>query len=262
MFWLAKAVGALLAPGNVIVLALIVALLLSTRRRRVGRWLLWVVALAMLALTLLPVGRPLQYALENRFASPSAMPARVDGIVVLGGSSNPALTAERGQISFGGAVEREIEAAALAARFPQAKVIIAGGMGSDELREADVEGELLVRLGVDRSRLILERRSRNTAENLGFAFALANPTPDEVWILVTSALHMPRAMGVARRLGWTMLPFPVDYGLPQTSPGTELEFDFLGHLGGVDRVVHQWVGLIAYRILGRTDAFYPGPSTN
>ena len=61
------------------------------------------------------------------------------------------------------------------------------------------------------SRLTLEDRSRNTIENAVYSKALAQPKPGERWLLVTSALHMPRAMGAFRQAGFAVEAYPVDY---------------------------------------------------
>jgi uncharacterized SAM-binding protein YcdF (DUF218 family) len=105
-------------------------------------------------------------------------------------------------------------------------------------------------MGLDPARLILEPRSRNTYENILFTKALVKPNPGQVWLLVTSAIHMPRALGVARKQDWVMVPWPSDY---ITGPhGAHADFNIAGNLGAADYAVHEWIGALAYRLAGKS----------
>lgn len=68
---------------------------------------------------------------------------------------------------------------------------------------------------------------------------------------------MPRAVGVFRRAGWSITPYPVDY---RTTGQLELafEFDVAGRLSELDLAAKEWVGLAAYRLTGYTDSLFPG----
>jgi uncharacterized SAM-binding protein YcdF (DUF218 family) len=157
---------------------------------------------------------------------------------------------------------RLLMGAELARRFPQARLVYASGApaaADPDYRESDVAGEALRAMGIGQDRIILERDSRNTRENALFAKKLVNPQPDEVWLLVTSAWHMPRAIGVFRKVGWPVHPFPVDV---MTEGGWRLtDFTFGGHLNQLDRVAKEWVGLVAYRLAGWTPSLFPGPES-
>jgi len=70
----------------------------------------------------------------------------------------------------------------------------------------------------------------------------------QAWLLLTSAFHMPRAMGVFNRAGWNVTPWPVDYRMtPHDS-----WFDFSLHYGPRlwALALHEWLGFWAYRLLG------------
>jgi uncharacterized SAM-binding protein YcdF (DUF218 family) len=110
--------------------------------------------------------------------------------------------------------------------------------------------------GVDPARLLAEDRSRDTYENAVFSRDLVAPQREDVWILVTSAMHMPRAVGCFRRLAWEVVPYPVDYRA-ETAPRPS--FFLSEHLELLDVAAKEWVGLVAYRLLGHTDALFPGP---
>jgi len=257
MHALAITVDYLLLPGHWLTVAAVLgAGLLLTRWRAWGRGLSLIVAAALLMIATIPVHTPLTAALENRFPVPQALPTEVAGIVVLGGSSQVDLTVSRQQVSLGASTERLFVTAELAQRFPGAKVVVAGGVGRPDLKEADIESAILERLGVRRDRLVLDRQSLNTFENLTNVRRLVEPRPDETWILVTSAAQLPRAVGVARKLGWPVVPYPADY---TTGPGAalNLNFNLARNLIQLSIILHEWVGLGAYRLLGRSDEWFP-----
>lgn len=264
-FSLSKILWWFAAPANLLLCLMTLAvLLLWTPWRRAGRSLATLAVLLSLATATLPVGSWLIHKLENRFPTVSTLPAHVDGIIVLGGVVNQFLTAARGQVAVGDAVERLTEFAALARRYPQARLIFSGGSGSlfrQDLKEADAVDPFWQQIGLDESRVRYDNQSRNTAENAARTFELARPQPGETWVLITSAFHMPRAIGCFRRAGWTVVPYPVDY---QTGPAFTFApiFDFIGHLGRLDLAIHEWTGLLFYWLTDRTDTLFPGPANS
>jgi uncharacterized SAM-binding protein YcdF (DUF218 family) len=101
----------------------------------------------------------------------------------------------------------------LAKRYPNARVVFTGGTGKmlmERIPESEYASPLLERLGVQRERLIVEGRSRNTIENAVHTAALIAAKPGQRWLLVTSASHMPRAVGCFRRAGIPVEAVPVD----------------------------------------------------
>ncbi len=262
MFAVSKVFWLIADPGNLLLAALVLGAVLGwTRWRRAGRRLVAAVAAVALAIAVLPVDDWLTMPLENRFPPPASLPAEITGIIVLGGSIQPTITHWRGQPSLNGHAERLTEFVALARRYPDAKLIFTGGSGSlgfPDLKETVGARELLARLGLPAERIIFEAESRNTHENAVYSRAIAAPRPDQRWILITSAFHMPRSVGCFRAVGWHVIPFPVDYmttGRVSLVPSVNL----IGGLGGVQLALHEWIGMIAYRILGHTDAAFPGP---
>jgi len=99
--------------------------------------------------------------------------------------------------------------------------------------------------------MVLESRSRNTYENILFSKAIVKPKPDEVWLLATSAMHMPRAMAIAKKLDWPMTPWPTDF-LTDSQSGRDV-WEIEGNLGLMDYVIHEWIGLAAYRLSGKAE---------
>jgi uncharacterized SAM-binding protein YcdF (DUF218 family) len=257
-----KLVWLVLAPGNLLLLLLLAGAVLAWRRRRRGRVPITAAALGFLVFAVLPLGTWFAAPLENRFPAPRPMPEQVDGIVLLSGAIDPVLSAARGQVAIGGAAGRVIETIALARRYPAARIVVSGGEGTMVQHgqpEADATKALMIALGVAAERIELESGSRSTAENAIFSYQLVRPPPGAIWLLVTSAMHMPRAIGSFRRAGWRILPYPVDYRtLPE--PGAALGFDLVGGLSLPTYALKEWVGLAAYYARGRTDTLLPGPA--
>lgn len=263
-FYISKILWFFAQPSNALLILLFVGtVMLWSRWARWGRRVVLLSGLLFFAAGLSPLGHALILPLENRFAradlgsgeSPS-------GIIILGGAQDMSIVAARGVIAVNEAAERLIEAAALARRHPEAKVMFSGGSNAvfgDKLSEASGARDLLVGLGIAPQRLHLEGKSRNTFENAKFSARLANPETRDRWLLVTSASHMPRAIGSFRSVGFNVEPWPVDYRtrgkrdirrfFPKPSEG----------LRRVDLATREWMGLLAYRLTGRTLTLFPGP---
>jgi len=260
-FVISKLLWLIAAPGNFLLLVLVAGVLRAIwSGRRRGFVLIAAATLGLLAIATLPIGSWLAAPLENRFAT-VAVPARIDGIVVLGGSIDAALSLARGQAAAMAAAGRITETLALARRFPAARVLISGGDGTlspGPLSEAVATRDLLIELGVAAARIELESVARNTYENAALSYEAARPKPGETWLLVTSAMHMPRAVGCFRRAGWTIVPYPADYRTAPTT-GTAPGSLLADNLMLVNLAAKEWLGLVAYYWLGRTDALLPAP---
>lgn len=264
-FYLSKILWTIAQPGNLLLIALLFGvLMLGTRRwRSAGRRIVGVVAVVGAVLAVMPFGAWLIAALEDRFPIVSEMPSQVDGIIVLGGVVDPSLTESRGQVAIGDAVERLMAFASLARRYPDAKLVFSGGSGSlryQDLKEARYVDPVLRDLGLDGGRVLFEGQSRNTFENAVLSRKVADPKPGGTWILITSAFHMPRAVGSFRAQGWTVLPYPVDYNT-LADQGFEVQFNFSGGLRKLGHGLHEWLGLAMYRLTGKTNTFFPGPDS-
>jgi uncharacterized SAM-binding protein YcdF (DUF218 family) len=211
-----------------------------------------------------PLGKVLLYPLEQRFPQWDAARGAPDGIIVLGASIEPDLSVAHGTPVVRGAPDRIIAAAALARRYPNARVVFSGGSAnliSNDAREADFAGRIFESLGVDKSRLVMERRSRNTQENAEFSKALVAPKDGERWVLVTSAFHMPRSVGLFRKAGFPVEPYPVDWRVGGRDDLMTPSNVAIEGLGRTDLAIREWMGLIAYRLTGRIDELLPGPTS-
>ena len=262
-FVLSKTLGILLLPTDFLIFVGIAgAILLATRWAPLGRRLM-VASLLLLAICgFSPLGNWLLYPLESRFPAWDAARGAPDGIVVLGGSIDADVSAAHGVAVVRGAADRIVAAAALARQYPNARIVFTGGSSSliaNDPREADYAAEVFERLGVPRERLTMERRSRNTEENAEFTKAIAAPKNGERWLLVTSAYHMPRSVGLFRKAGFAVEPYPVDWRVGNRADLLRFSAFALEGLQRTDLAVHEWIGLLAYRLTGKTRRLLPGP---
>jgi uncharacterized SAM-binding protein YcdF (DUF218 family) len=200
----------------------------------------------------LPLGDVLLYELEHA-ESRTEVPGRVDGIVLLGGAERQGLTAAYGFVHMNDESERITAFVGLARRFPDARLVFSGGSGkltSTPMSEGEVIQMFFREQGLDAGKVLVEDRSRNTYENALFTKALVQPKPGERWLLVTSAFHMPRAVAVFRKEGWEVLPWPVAYRtFPQ--PALTVDGDAIEQFNKLNRALHEWLGLLAYRMTGK-----------
>lgn len=262
MFFIAsKLFWFLASPLHFLLIALGAGLFLWPRRA-FGRPLALFAATGLALMTFTPLGALLLRPLEDRFPTQSLVMAPPKGIIVLGGALNERNAALRGQSSVNEAAERMTAAAALARLYPEALLVFSGGSAAlldDRVKEAEDAHQLWSELGVPENRMIFEDQSRNTYENAVFTQRLVHPQNDEKWLLVTSAFHMPRSIGIFRALGMNPLAFPVDYRTDGDAQDFRPPGDGSAAIRNVETALREWVGLLAYRLSGKTDALFPAP---
>jgi uncharacterized SAM-binding protein YcdF (DUF218 family) len=262
-FYLSKVLGFFATPSNVVIaVGIFGALLIRTRFAGAGARLMIASLLTLAVIGLSPVGNALIVPLEQRFPPWDDTRGAPDGIVVLGGSISADVSVARNSVALNESAERLTVIAELARRYPAARIIFCGGdnaMIFFEGSESQFAGRLLESFGVARERIVLEERSRNTVENATYSKDLANPKAGERWLLVTSAYHMPRAIGVFRQAGFPVDAFPADWRT--RGPIDALRpFATLGDgLRRTDTAVREWVGLVAYWLTGQSSDLFPGP---
>ncbi|WP_062220185.1 YdcF family protein [Aureimonas sp. D3] len=252
----------LVQPLVAILLAFGVGFLcLALKLPRTGITLLAIGCASLTIFSLSPLGLLMLAPLENRFPKP-VLPERVTGIVVLGGSFDTLVARTRGEPELNDAADRITTTLALSRLYPDAKVIFSGGaaaMFEEDVTESSVAQKLFDQLGLAPERLILEDRSRNTIENARFSKELASPQRGETWLLVTSAAHMPRSVGCFRTAGFDIIPYPTDY----QTPGGDMKYRpstaTVRNLEKVHFAIREYLGLFAYYLTGKTDAWIPAP---
>ena len=263
-FIFAKILGFFSMPSNVLMsLGVIGVVLMMTRRARAGR------RIAVTALILLgvagwsPFGNAIILPLEERFPPWDASRGAPAGIISLGGALDTVVSPVRNEVALNEAAERMTAVAELARRFPQARIVFSGGSGRLVYGGSTTEAELAARLfesfGIAKERITLEDKSRDTLENARFTKELVQPRPGERWLLVTSAHHMPRSVALFRAEGFAVEAYPVDY---RTRGAIDLLrfFSTVGDgLRRTDTATREWVGLLVYRLTGRTAELFPAP---
>jgi uncharacterized SAM-binding protein YcdF (DUF218 family) len=262
MFGLSKILGFFALPSNLlIVLALAGILLMRTRFRRFGQGLVIGAILLLVVVGIAPVGNALMLPLEERFPKWDAKRGPPHGIVVLGGAVSPDVSAARNEIALNEAAERMTATAKLAREHPNARIVFTGGSGRlfGGATEADFVTDLFESFGIPRDRITLENRARNTVENAVFTKELVQPKPAERWLLVTSAHHMPRSVGVFRKAGFPVEAHPVDFRTRGVADLTGPFGSLAAGLARTDAAMHEWAGLIVYWLTGRTSELFPGP---
>jgi uncharacterized SAM-binding protein YcdF (DUF218 family) len=249
-------------PSNLLILMAIAGtVMLFTKRVRAGRALLLVSMLAIVVLGLSPLSRILFHRLESRFPPWDASRGAPTGFIILGGAIDPDISAARNGVSLTDAAERLTVVAELAQRYPGARIFYTGGNGSlfGGPLEATYAMRLLTSFGIPPQRIETEARSRNTLENAIYTKAMLAPKPGERWVMITSAFHMPRAMAAFRGIGFDVEAFPVDW---QTGDGSDLLWPFRSFVGGlatIDAAAREFLGLLSYRVTGRSHEMFPAP---
>jgi uncharacterized SAM-binding protein YcdF (DUF218 family) len=241
IYYVSKVFWLIAAPTNALVLiSAIAALWAVLSGSKCAACLTAAVACGLVIGTFTPVGMALTVPLEYRFAfSPLDSRAPPDGIILLAGTGMSGIAA----------------VASLSQAYPKARLIFSGFSKTDP---GNRWLKAFAQLGGEPTRIYMDPRSRTTSEDALSAAALLKPKRSERWMLVTTGLHMPRAVGCFRAAGFQVEPYPVALGADRShpfggfAPGS-------GALGYLDVAAKEWIGLIAYRLMGKTDALFPGP---
>lgn len=272
-FVIAKLAWSVLQPSMLLIVSAVLAVLAAWRgwTKAAGRLMAVSTAIGLAALSPLP--NLLILPLEQRYQRAVLEGAPIRGVIVLGGSEVVDVAEARGAHALNEAAERITETVALSRLLPEVRIVLSGGAGqlfpkpsgeagvtSGQVAVLSSEAAIMLRLltdmGVSRSRLTLEDRSRDTYENATFSSRLIERQQGERWILVTSAFHMPRAMSTFRKAGFEVEPWPVDYRTRGwKDAGTTLTA--ADGLRRLDQVTREYIGLVVYWATGRSDALWP-----
>lgn len=233
------------------------------RVARIGRALAVTGSLGLLVFGLLPTSHTFARVLEGRFPRPD-LPPDVAGIVLLGGSERIAASDAHGEPLLNAFGSRYVAALRLAVQYPQARLVHTGGArlpdGSRRFSsESGVAAAVLEGTGLDRRRIVYESIARDSCEHPAKVRDLVRPVPGETWVVVTSAMHMPRVVGCFRAAGWPeIVPYPTDYRVVAGDWGRGT-FRIADNLALLDSALHEWLGLAYYRLTGRIAEIFPAP---
>lgn len=260
-FSAAKLFWVIADPLNLTLIILTLAVIMMwTPWRRLGVWLASLVTAGLLAVAILPLGAWALAPLSDKYPTHAIVQDPVDGIVLLSGAAvDLGISAKMGHPIPGKAADRLVEFMRLARAYPAARLLICGGNtgpGARPRREGPAIADYLVSRGLSRDRMMVEGQSRDTYENAVHGKALARPAPGQRWLLVTSAWHMPRAMATFQSQGW-----PIK-AAPPTSPGITFRprFNLRRGLNHFKVALHEYIGLVAYRLNGRIKSLWPAPN--
>jgi uncharacterized SAM-binding protein YcdF (DUF218 family) len=238
----------IVAPSQLIVLVALLAVVWW--RRPLGRKLGLLAAGLVILFGLVPTGAWLIGPLETRFGIPD-ITGDVAGVIVLAGSERVTLSDLYSEPQLSSAGDRLTTFLRLAARFPQARLVHSGNVA-----ESPIARSLILGTGVAAERIRFDDQSTNTCGSARTTRALVEPQAGERWLLVTSSVHMPRAVACFRAVGWEVIPYPTDFRRG-TNP---LHFGLVKNLEDLDAASHEWLGLVYYRLRGYTNELFPAPS--
>lgn len=261
-FGISKLAWGILSPINLIIALISIAtILLWFNQQRLAKLLLTFCLIINLPLLFYPVSDSLIYPLENRFQKPEIMPDNIDGIIILGGGENLKISASWQHAEMGNGADRYLAAAVLSRQYPNDPVIFSGGSGflryQSTEKEAHIAHQLLTEHGIEQQRIIIESQSRNTYENFLLLKAIL-PKVDGQYLLVTSAYHMPRAVGIARKQNINVIAYPVDYR-STSEINRQLDFDLFSHFEVLEPAWREWIGLVVYFLTDKIDTIFPKP---
>lgn len=257
-FYMSKLIWFFIQPSNLLLILFISGLIFYSKgwRKTAIRVLSLSVALFALA-GLSPLNHMMMLTLEEQHVKPRMeeldSPA---GFIVLGGMIDTLVSGARREMTLNHAAERLTEAARLAYRYPDAKIVISGGVGailyagSDE---ASAAKQFFTDIGIAPDRILIETESRNTWQNAVYTKSLLKPQAGEQWLLITSAFHMPRSMGVFRAADFEVTPWPVDYRTRGMEDMWRFTIQPSKALRNIDIAAKEWVGYLAYSMTGRLE---------
>ena len=255
MFLAGKLLALITQPLGWVIALLTLAVLNQRRRPAWGRRMGVSALLLLVLIGWQPLPDSLLRNLEQQHPviQPNADLGRFQGVVVLGGALESARIWEgNGQVALNAAAERMTMAAALMRQNPKLVMLFSGGEG-DLIgygpSEAERAAVFFASLGVGRERIRYESASRTTFENAVLSALAPGIDPSQAWLLLTSASHMPRAIGVYRKASWNVTAYPVDFRAGLQTPWWEYSLS-----QGAQRwqlALHELIGYGAYRLAGR-----------
>jgi uncharacterized SAM-binding protein YcdF (DUF218 family) len=239
-YYLSKVFWLLAAPTSALILITATATLWAVLgSSKCAAWLAAAAACGLVIAAFTPIGLGLAVPLENRFPTSRPDPqVPPDGIIMLPGGAGDGIDA----------------VSKLSQDYPKAHLTFCGfSVGGKDLIKR------LVDLGVDPGRINTVPQPRTTSEDAYHSAALLRPKPSEKWLLITAAMHMPRAVGCFRAIGFRVQPYPVEFITRGRAGPFALFATGSSALIQFDRAAKEWIGLVAYRLMGKTDALFPGP---
>lgn len=259
-FGLSKMLWAFVQPLTFLCLLALAGLALRLRWKALGQGVINTALCLIILLSLLPVGPALSAWWEYRYPPQAEIPKGLDGVVVLGGAFESYLSRETGQLSANGQIERLFCFVEIAKANPDAKLVFSGGSGdilNPDAREADDAAAFFRLVGLRGRDIIYEDRSRNTYENVIYTKDMLKPAASEKWAVVTSAVHMPRSMGIFEKAGWRVEPYPCDFNTDGSAGFFTRMPNAAANISALHTVFREMLGAAVYYVTGKSAFILP-----
>jgi uncharacterized SAM-binding protein YcdF (DUF218 family) len=253
VYVIAKVLGALVVPSRIALFLVLlgVAVAVLRPRRRLGVGLAAAGGVLLLVFSLPVVAGLLAAPLESRWAPYEAAdgPDAPRWIAVLGGGAGGGEALPPTSRLTQGSVARMVEGLRVARRLDGARVVVSGGSVEELWSTAAAMRDAMVELGLEPGRVRVVDGARTTAEEVAGLAALVG---GEELVLVTAALHMPRAVYLAERAGLEVVPAPCDFqvwGRVRRGPWWGRWLPGAAALELTDDVAHERLGLLWARVV-------------
>jgi uncharacterized SAM-binding protein YcdF (DUF218 family) len=196
-------------------------------------------------------------SLEWKYLPPEEVPT-AEVMVVLGGGTESAI-APRSTVEINGAGDRVLYAAELYRQGKAAHILLSGGdiswLNGGSATPAQDMAAILSELGVPEDALWLENESQNTYENALYAKEFLGEKKINSILLVTSAMHMPRAVALFEKQGFEVVPLPVDYNVTESN-SSDVQNKILdvlpsaSNLALTTNAMKEYLGFLIYKLQG------------
>lgn len=259
-FYASKIFWMLAQPLNALCFLALAGFSIRFWRRELGSRIIGFSMALILFFGIIPVGPVALTWLERHYDVPKELPGRVNGIIVLGGMFDGHMSEATRQISANDNIERMICFTQLAKKYPDARKIFSGGSGDinyPDAKEATVAQDYLKAVGVNPDSVFYDMDSRNTFENVEFSREMMNPAAGQNWILITSAFHMPRSVGIFEKQGWKVIPYPCDFKIDGRYDVFWTAPNIGGNFAALNIVVKELIGSIVYYVTGKSAFILP-----
>ena len=262
--FLSKLLPMFVYPLGLASILLFIALLVSYNRKASS--ILVTTALALLWLcSTTGFSNLLARSLELKYLPPEEIPTAAV-MVVLGGGTEPA-TSPRTTVEVNSAGDRVLYAAQLYKEGKATQILLSGGDiefqdNGGSTTPAEDMATILLQIGIPEEALIIENESRNTYENALYAKELLDEKEMEAEpiLLVTSAMHMPRAVALFENQDFEVIPLPVDFNVTENTTAASSTDGFISSLLDIlpnasnlsltTNAMKEYLGYFVYKLRG------------
>lgn len=241
-------------PACLLLAVLGLIFLWFTRRQKTGKLFLTISTIFLGLLSYGAVSDMLARPLEQEYAPLTDYQSlkNVKWIVVLSGGSGVDPSLPMSTYLSNASLARLTEGVFLHNRLPETKLILTGRSGFEGITPvAEVMADTVREWGVDPEDIVVEKEATDTKDHPIYVKDIVGK---DGFILVTSASHMPRAMGLFRKHGMDPIPAPTDYMVKEREGGLMpgVFFPSAGSLEKAERVIHEYLGILWARIRRQT----------